>query len=78
MLCSQIEERNLQPCAEGEADIHFTSNEADLLWLAAAYHLEQGQAEEALTYAERLMRVTPDAPRARQLVRQVGARMAPR
>ncbi|MBD7977184.1 helix-turn-helix transcriptional regulator [Pseudomonadaceae bacterium Sa2CUA2] len=24
LLCSQIEERNLQPCAEGEADIHFT------------------------------------------------------
>src|SRR5690606_17191614 len=53
-------------------------NEADLLWLAAAYHLEQGKAEEALTYAERLMRVTPDAPRARQLVRQVRARLAPR
>ncbi|MBD7977186.1 multiheme c-type cytochrome [Serpens gallinarum] len=53
-------------------------NEADLLWLAAAYHLEQGKTEEALTYAERLMRVTPDAPRARQLVWQVRARMAPR
>lgn len=53
-------------------------NEADLLWLAAAYHLEQGKAEEAITYAERLMQVTPDAPRARQLIRQIQTPMAPR
>jgi Tfp pilus assembly protein PilF len=51
-------------------------NEADLLWLAAAYHLAQGKPDTAVTYAERLLLITPDAPRARQLMQQAKSRMA--
>ncbi len=50
------------------------SHEADLLWLAGVYSLEQGKPAAAVAYAERLLAVSPGSPRATALLRQARSR----
>jgi hypothetical protein len=50
--------------------------EADLLWLAGVYSLEQDRPAAALAYAERLQAVSPGSPRATTLLRQARGRVA--
>lgn len=51
-------------------------HEADLLWLAGVYSLEQDRPAAALAYAERLQAVSPGSPRATTLLRQARGRVA--
>jgi tetratricopeptide (TPR) repeat protein len=49
-------------------------HEADLLWLAGVYSLEQGRQAAAVGYAERLLALSPGSPRATALLRQARSR----
>ncbi|MNF00654.1 hypothetical protein D3C80_1995180 [compost metagenome] len=51
-------------------------HEADLLWLAGVYSLEQGRPAAAVAYAERLLVISPGSPRATALLRQARGRGA--
>ncbi|MCM2319172.1 MAG: tetratricopeptide repeat protein [Pseudomonas sp.] len=51
-------------------------HEADLLWLAGVYSLEQGKPAAAVAYAERLLAVSPGSPRGTALLHQARGRGA--
>lgn len=53
-------------------------NDANLLWLAAAYSLARGEPAAAAAHAERLLQVDPGSRQARALLQQARARLAPR
>ncbi|EIK53266.1 hypothetical protein YO5_09355 [Stutzerimonas stutzeri TS44] len=74
----------LQPQAPGKAlalvrsSLQRHPNDANLLWLAAAYSLAQGEPAAAAEHAERLLRVNPGSRQAQALLQQARARLAPR
>lgn len=59
-----------------EKALHERPHEADLLWLAGVYSLEQGRPAAAVAYAERLLAVSPGSPKATALLRQARGRGA--
>ncbi|WP_254797404.1 multiheme c-type cytochrome [Geopseudomonas aromaticivorans] len=59
-----------QALAVVEKALQARPHEADLLWLAGVYSLEQGKPAAARTHAQRLLEVDPGSSRARALLRQ--------
>ncbi|HEY6610999.1 MAG TPA: tetratricopeptide repeat protein, partial [Pseudomonas sp.] len=63
-----------QALAVVEKVLQARPHEADLLWLAGVYSLEQGKPAEAVAYAERLLAVSSGSSRATALLREAKGR----